>query len=182
MGQIVLPFILMKKQFATMLAMVAILLPACTPAEPVPGESASSEEAQNIDLTESSSAAGMAESSGAASEQAASAKASAPTVSSKSPTTPSADGRTILMTVTNFKFEPSKITIKKGEKIKLQVTGVEGTHGLAIPDLGVNVSVAPGQTVTIDIPTTKTGTFSFFCSIPCGSGHRDMRGTIVIEE
>mgnify|MGYP001559487528 CR=1 FL=1 len=62
-----------------------------------------------------------------------------------------------------------------------QVTRNIGVHGFAVPDLGINVPVAPGQTVTIDIPTDNVGTFALFCSIQCGSGHSDMRGQIVIE-
>lgn len=177
MGWILLPSIPMKKQLASALVLAVLLLPACTPTEPAPVDGGSEASEQTIDLTDtSSSEAATEQSSDAASSAPAQAASSKPAV-----TAPATGSRTVLMTVTNFKFEPAQITVKKGEKIKLQVTAIEGTHGLAIPDLGVNVSVAPGQTVTIDIPTMKTGTFSFFCSIPCGSGHRDMRGMIVIE-
>lgn len=73
------------------------------------------------------------------------------------------------------------MTTKKGEVLELRITGVAGTHGFAVPELGINVTIAPGETVTVVIPTDTEGTFSFFCSIPCGSGHRDMTGTITIE-
>jgi heme/copper-type cytochrome/quinol oxidase subunit 2 len=95
--------------------------------------------------------------------------------------TPAPGARTINITVTDFAFTPAMITVKKGEKITLKITGEEGMHGFAIADLGINVSIAPGQTVTVELPTDKAGTFSFRCSIPCGSGHRDMKGTIVVE-
>lgn len=89
--------------------------------------------------------------------------------------------RVIPVTSENWKFTPNVITTKKGEKVQLQVTGISGTHGFAIPDLGINVPVAPGQTVTIDLPTDSVGSHAFFCSIPCGPGHFDMTGQIVIE-
>ncbi len=90
--------------------------------------------------------------------------------------------RVVAITAANWKFSPNAITAKKGEKVQIVVTGVEGMHGFASPGLGINASIAAGQTVTIDLPTDKAGSFDFFCSVPCGSGHKDMKGTIIITE
>jgi cytochrome c oxidase subunit 2 len=57
---------------------------------------------------------------------------------------------------------------------------MEGKHSLVIADLGVNVEVEPGETKDIEIPTEKAGTFEFRCRIPCGPGHKDMKGTLVV--
>lgn len=94
---------------------------------------------------------------------------------------PVAAPRVITVAITNFAFEPSVIAVKKGERVTLAFRGVEGVHGVAIEGLGINVAVPPGETVTVELPTDVAGTFAFFCSIPCGPGHREMRGTIVIE-
>lgn len=96
------------------------------------------------------------------------------------PAVATTDVRVIQVTSENWKFSPNVITVKKGEKVQLQMTGISGVHGFAVPDLGINVPVAPGQTVTIDLPTDNIGTHAFFCSIPCGPGHFDMKGQIVI--
>ena len=98
-----------------------------------------------------------------------------------SPVALNPNAHVIQVTSENWKFSPNVITVKKGEQVQLQVTGVSGTHGFAVPELGINVPVAPGQTVIINLPTDKAGTFALFCSIPCGPGHRDMKGQIVIE-
>lgn len=97
------------------------------------------------------------------------------------PTAAATNVRVIQVTSENWKFTPNVITLKKGEKVQLQVTGVSGTHGFAIPELGINIPVAPGQTVLIDLPTDRAGTFALFCSIPCGPGHRNMTGQIEVE-
>ncbi|MBI3332394.1 cupredoxin domain-containing protein [Candidatus Peregrinibacteria bacterium] len=89
--------------------------------------------------------------------------------------------RTVKLTTDNWKFTPNMITASVGEDVTVQITGVAGTHGFSIPDLGVNVSIAPGQTVSVDLPTDKAGTFTFRCSVPCGSGHKDMHGQLVIK-
>ncbi len=104
-----------------------------------------------------------------------------PTPTPKPTPPPPSAVRTIDITTTNFAFTPSRITVKKGEKITLRVKGVEGTHGFAVSDLGINVSATAGQTVTVELPTDTAGSFSFFCSIPCGPGHKDMKGTITIQ-
>ena len=94
---------------------------------------------------------------------------------------PTANVRVIQVTSENWKFAPTVITVKKGEKVQLQVTGISGIHGFAVPGLNINQPVEPGQTVTIELPTNVAGTYAFFCSIPCGPGHANMTGQIVIE-
>jgi cytochrome c oxidase subunit II len=93
---------------------------------------------------------------------------------------PSGETRIVTVNVTSWAFSPSTISVKKGEKVQLRLVGGDGIHSFAVPGLGMNVRVEPGQTVTVDLPTTTAGTFEFHCAIPCGSGHRDMKGSLVI--
>ena len=94
---------------------------------------------------------------------------------------PAVAPRVMTVTVTNFAFAPEAIVVKKGERVTLAFRGVEGVHGVVIEGLGINVAVPPGETVTVDLPTNVVGTFSFRCSVPCGPGHKEMRGSIIIE-
>ncbi len=89
--------------------------------------------------------------------------------------------RVIAMTVTDWEFSQKEIRLKKGEKVTVRLTGVEGDHSFMANDLGLNVAVEPGETKDFTIPTDTTGTFGFRCGIPCGPGHRDMTGQIIIE-
>ena len=43
------------------------------------------------------------------------------------------------------------------------------------------VTAGTSASLTVTIPNDRTGAFSFRCAIPCGSGHRDMKGTIVVQ-
>lgn len=101
--------------------------------------------------------------------------------SSVKPAEPSGSVRIITVAVDNFDFSPSVIKVKKGEKVTLVFKGEAGAHGVMIKDLGINVVVPVDGTVTVDLPTDTAGTFAFRCSIPCGAGHKDMKGTIIIE-
>ena len=81
----------------------------------------------------------------------------------------------------DWEFQPSMIRVKQGEKVSFHLMGIEGDHGVAIPGLGISESMAQGEMKMVPIPTDKPGSYDFFCNVPCGSGHRDMKGTIVIE-
>lgn len=94
---------------------------------------------------------------------------------------PTDGARTIKMTAEFWKFTPSVIRVKQGEQVTLEIAGISGTHGIAIPDLGIDETIMQGGTVSVKIPTNKTGTFDFRCSVQCGSGHNDMTGKIIIE-
>jgi len=85
------------------------------------------------------------------------------------------------MTVDNFVFTPDVIRAKKGEKVTIQLTDIAGVHSFVASDLGIDVAVQPGETKTFEIPTAQVGTFEFHCGIPCGEGHRDMVGQIIVE-
>lgn len=90
--------------------------------------------------------------------------------------------REFTLTARQFSFDPSVITVKKGERVRLRITSIDVTHGFGLPDFGVNTVLAPNQTNTVEFIATKTGTFSFFCSVFCGSGHSGMRGTLQVTE
>lgn len=87
----------------------------------------------------------------------------------------------ISMTAKRWEFEPGTITVKKGQKVKLNIKSVDVTHGFALPDFGVSQRLEPGKEVTVEFTADKKGTFTFFCNVACGSGHSGMKGTLVVE-
>lgn len=89
--------------------------------------------------------------------------------------------KTFTMTVKQFAFVPSSITVNKGDHVKLVITNVDVDHGIGIPAFNVDQDLPPGQTTTVEFDADTAGTFPFFCSVFCGSGHRDMRGQIVVK-
>ncbi len=95
---------------------------------------------------------------------------------------PSGTGELIIkMTAELWKFTPNVVTLKQGEKVAFEITAVSGTHGFAVPGLSINETIIQGRTVRVNIPTDKTGTFDFRCSVQCGSGHNEMKGQVIIE-
>ena len=85
------------------------------------------------------------------------------------------------MTARQWEFEPSTITVKEGDKVKLNIKSIEGTHGFAISEFGINENLRPGETVTVEFIADKKGEYIFFCSVYCGEGHSGMRGKLIVE-
>jgi len=132
------------------------------------------------DFSSTSDVSSSADTSSSAEETSASSDDSASSASADSSSSLAA--RVIEVSVTNWSFTPSAITAKKGEVLELRLVGGEGVHSFTSEALNLHVSLAPGETKTISIPTDVVGTFTFRCTIPCGPGHSDMKGEIVITE
>ena len=86
------------------------------------------------------------------------------------------------MIAKNWEFDPSVITVKKGEKVRLFITALDHDHGIKIPAYDIDQMLPKGSTATIEFTADKAGTFEFKCSVYCGKGHRRMKGQLVVEE
>jgi|ERR1051325_5043382 cytochrome c oxidase subunit 2 len=80
-----------------------------------------------------------------------------------------------------FDYTPGTIKLKKGAPVTLELTSADVVMGFNAPDFKVRADVVPGKTVRIRIVPDKTGTFTFFCDVFCGSGHEEMSGVIEVE-
>ncbi len=86
------------------------------------------------------------------------------------------------MTARQWEFTPSTIRVKEGDRVKLNIKSMDVTHGFAISEFGVNERLEPGKTTTVEFTADKKGEYIFFCSVPCGAGHRDMKGKLIVEQ
>lgn len=81
-----------------------------------------------------------------------------------------------------WSFEPGVIEVRKGNKVKLNINSMDVDHGISLIDFGVNENLASGKTTIVEFTASKSGEFTFFCSVYCGSGHKDMKGTLIVNE
>jgi cytochrome c oxidase subunit 2 len=86
------------------------------------------------------------------------------------------------ITARKWEFEPSTITVKKGNTVKLSITSVDVEHGFGLPEFGINKTIEAGETVDVEFVADKVGEFPFSCTVYCGEGHKDMKGTLVVTE
>lgn len=89
--------------------------------------------------------------------------------------------KTIKVTAKKWSFEPAEIKVKDGDSVKLEINSTDVDHGIALPAFNVNSVLKAGTTTTLEFVADKKGSFPFFCSVFCGSGHGGMRGTLIVE-
>lgn len=84
-----------------------------------------------------------------------------------------------------FEFEPATIEVTEGDRVRLVVRSADGPHGVEIKAFKVKKAVPrakPGDApITIEFVATRAGEFPILCSEDCGSGHKDMKGTLVVK-
>jgi cytochrome c oxidase subunit II len=89
--------------------------------------------------------------------------------------------REVAVVAKRFAFEPARVEVNEGERIRLVVTSADGVHGVEIKKFKVNKKVPRGgDKVTIDFVAASAGEFPILCSEYCGNGHDAMKGTLVV--
>lgn len=78
-------------------------------------------------------------------------------------------------------FRPDKITVEKGQKVRLVVYSEDVTHGLKIENYPVELVVRPGEEESITFEADKAGDFEFKCTVYCSPLHPWMNGTLHVE-
>ncbi len=93
-----------------------------------------------------------------------------------------AKARIIAVEGSEFKFDPSSITVEKGEKIMLTFKNVgKFPHNLKVDELEISTkTVNGGEEDIIEFVSEKSGTFAMYCGV---GSHREqgMEGEVVVK-
>ena len=85
------------------------------------------------------------------------------------------------ITAKRFAFSPDRITLKKGETVKLRIHSEDVTHGFFLRPLKLDEEIPAGQTIEVTVTPEMAGTFMTICDHFCGTNHGNMNMTIVVE-
>ncbi|PIN73565.1 hypothetical protein COV20_05065 [Candidatus Woesearchaeota archaeon CG10_big_fil_rev_8_21_14_0_10_45_16] len=85
------------------------------------------------------------------------------------------------MTAEQWQFSPSSVKVNEGDTVRITIKSTDVAHGFALAEFGVFQRLEPGEEHTVEFVADKAGTYTYFCNVPCGSGHRSMKGTLVVE-
>ena len=91
------------------------------------------------------------------------------------------DTPVIEITAKRFAFTPDKITLKKGQTVKLRLHSEDVTHGFFLRPLKLDEEIPAGQTIEVTVTPQNAGTFTTICDHFCGANHGNMAMTIVVE-
>ena len=87
------------------------------------------------------------------------------------------------VTASRYKFDPARIEAQQGNVVELALRSADTDHGIAIKAYAVKVAIPKGgETVGVSFVATRVGTFPIECSEYCGSGHKRMKGELVVTE
>jgi cytochrome c oxidase subunit 2 len=94
---------------------------------------------------------------------------------------PPNEPRVIEIVARRYVFEPAQIEVTQGERVRILVKSGDGLHGFEIKQFKVSKEIPRGSDpVVIEFTATEPGSFPILCSIFCGDGHDDMKGTLVV--
>ncbi len=90
------------------------------------------------------------------------------------------DYREFTITAKDSGFEPSTLTVKKGEKVRLIITATDCEHEFRLQAFDILQALKKGDPEIIEFTASKSGTFEFKSSVYCGKGHGKMRGRLEV--
>lgn len=92
-----------------------------------------------------------------------------------------AEPRVIAVVAKRFSFEPERIDVSEGERVRLVLTSADGVHGIEIKKFKVNQKIPRGgEPVTIEFVAAAPGRYPILCSEYCGKDHDAMKGVLVV--
>ena len=99
----------------------------------------------------------------------------------QAPPAPPNEPRVIEVIAKRYVFEPAQIEVTEGERVRIVVRSGDGLHGFEIKKFKVSKEIPRGSDpVTVEFTATEAGSFPILCSVFCGDGHNDMKGTLVV--
>lgn len=81
----------------------------------------------------------------------------------------------------NFSFDPSTITVNKGDRVKITFKNSEGFHDFVVDEFGAATKqVQAPATEVIEFTADKNGQFEYYCSV---GSHRamGMKGVLKVQ-
>lgn len=102
-------------------------------------------------------------------------------VNTGSGTQGSGELREFTVTARRFSFNPDPIEVNIGDTVRITITSQDVAHGFALDEFGVNAFLRPGIASSVEFVADRAGTFRFYCTVPCGSGHSGMLGRLIVK-
>jgi heme/copper-type cytochrome/quinol oxidase subunit 2 len=88
----------------------------------------------------------------------------------------------IAVKITKQGFEPSRLTIRRGETTRLVISAAEGEHCFAIEALRVEKRVVAGRPTHVELTPAEAGVFPFYCCVETGEAAKVERGELTVTD
>jgi heme/copper-type cytochrome/quinol oxidase subunit 2 len=91
-------------------------------------------------------------------------------------------GPEVAIKITKQGFQPSRLTIRRGETTRLVISAAQGEHCFAIEALRVEKRVVAGHPTHVELTPAQAGVFPFYCCVETGEAARVERGELTVTE
>jgi len=79
-------------------------------------------------------------------------------------------------------IDDTELHLPVGRPVRVNLRSVDVLHDFYVPHFRAKMDLVPGMVTYFWLTPTRTGTFEILCAELCGTGHSEMRGTVVVEE
>ena len=79
-------------------------------------------------------------------------------------------------------IEDSELHLPVNQPVKVLLRSVDVLHDFYVPQMRAKMDMVPGAVTYLWFEPTRVGTFDILCFELCGTGHYEMRGSLVIQE
>ena len=90
--------------------------------------------------------------------------------------------RVIKMAARSYEFDPARIVVDSGERVRLEISSDSVVHGFALWGFEIVRRLEPDETTVIEFEAAKPGQYHFACSEYCGPGCVNMRGDLYVRD
>ncbi|PTJ45605.1 cytochrome B5 [Mammaliicoccus sciuri] len=86
----------------------------------------------------------------------------------------------LVILASTFNYQPGKVEIPKGSKVKIIATSKDTLHGFSLPGTNVNMMLEPGHISEYYKTFNEKREYLIICNEYCGIGHADMKSMIKV--
>jgi len=106
----------------------------------------------------------------------------AATASAVAAAAPARGGAGVEVRASKRGFEPSQLTLRRGESVRIVLSSADAEHCFAIDALRIEKRIVPGRSTTVDLTPDRAGVFPFYCCLESGEAAAVERGQITVAE
>ncbi len=89
-----------------------------------------------------------------------------------------AEANAVRIVASNWKFDKAEYVVPVGSKKEVVLVNQSGVHGIEIKGTDIVLS---GNNLKKEVTFDKPGRYEIICNILCGTGHLEMKATLVVQ-
>jgi len=79
-----------------------------------------------------------------------------------------------------YSYSPNVVVVNSGERVRIKFSTRDTEHGFKIPEINFDLKIKKGRPAEGEFTAPKPGVYEIRCSVFCGSGHRKIKGRLVV--